>query len=169
MQPVVQSFRGENIGVRVQRRRQAGGEKKRGRTTEFSDPEKDVKMVDVTKGDKGTNNLLWLPLKGETEQHRRGSNFEIASKERRTEPGGLRRLELWLKPQDSLRLGRPCLVPALLLHQEEGHHLEEQAGDDLGENGGEQLAGDQAGRKAALHQLLPRRVQTHWRRENHWH
>lgn len=28
-------------------------EKKKGRTAEFSDPEKDVKMVDVTKGRKG--------------------------------------------------------------------------------------------------------------------
>lgn len=74
--------------------------------------------------------------------------------------------ELRLQQEDSLRLGRPHLVPTLLPHQEEGGHLEEQAGDDLGENGGEQLAGDQAGWRAARHELLPRRVTTHWRRGN---
>lgn len=64
-------------------------------------------------------------------------------------------------PSYSLRLGRPRLVPALLLHQEESQDLEQQAGEDLGEDGAEQLAGDQTGRRATPHQLRPRRVQTH--------
>lgn len=65
----------------------------------------------------------------------------------------------------SLRLGGPDLIPALLSHPDESQDLEAQAGEDLSQNRAEQRAGDEAGRRSAPHQLLPRWVQAHWRRE----
>lgn len=65
----------------------------------------------------------------------------------------------------SLGLGGPALIPALLSHPDKSQDLEAQAGEDLSQNRAEQRARDEAGRRPAPHQLLPRWVQAHWRRE----